>query len=137
VARLVGYSTHKLLLGSTEHGPEWLVLRDQLSYFEQQRLNSSMLDVDIRDGETNVRADPGRYQPAILTAYISGWQLFDDDGNTIPFSLEALTRLDAETAQTALDHIDERAQLQEQKKANGVMPVVVGETFILTMATSP
>lgn len=118
MARLVGYSTHKLTLGQTDHGPEWLTLRDRLSYFERQRLNSSMLDVDIREGgQSSVKADPGRYQTAILTAYVVGWQLFDDEGDTIPFSGEALARLDEETAQMALDHIDQMVQLAAAKKA--------------------
>src|SRR5262245_13674841 len=107
MARLVGYSTHRLQLGMTPHGPEWLELRDRLSWYERQRLNSAMLDIDVKDGEAVIRADPGRYQPAILAAYVCGWQLYLDDGTSVPFSPEAMERLDEETATLALAHIDE------------------------------
>lgn len=128
--RLVGYETHKLVLGTGPHGPEWLEIRNRLSYAERQRLQSAILDIDFQDdGTRSMKADPGRYSVAVLAAYIQGWQLFDDEGGRVPFSVEALERLDEETASAAIDHIDGLTATG----AGGATPAV----YEATTATDP
>lgn len=117
-SRLVNYASHRFDLGVGDNGPEWLLVRDRLSYAERQRLNSAMLDIEITQaGESTAKADPAKYQIAILHAYVVGWQLFDDNGGIVPFTREALDRLDDETAEAVVKHIDEREKAHEEKKA--------------------
>lgn len=127
MSRFVSFSTHRMDLGVGEHGPEWLEIRDNLSYYERQRLNSSMFDIQIsEDAERSMKADLGKYRPAILEAWIVGWQIFADDGKLVPFSREALARLDEITCQVAVDHIDEWERAADEiKKAKGTVPFAI------------
>lgn len=122
MSRFVSFSTHRLELGQGKYGPEWLEIRDQLSHFEQQALNSAMLDVEYREGgDYSMKADLGKYQPAILKAYITGWQLFNEDARPVPFSLDVLARLDEETCRAAVEHISEYQRMREEaKKATSI-----------------
>ena len=117
MSRLVGFTSHRMPLGLGDHGEEWLEIRDKLSYYEQQALSSACLDVDVQDnGGHSTKADLGKYFPAILRAYVTGWQLFDDDGTLIPFSKDALARLDATTCEEAIAHINAMAVEQDSEK---------------------
>ena len=116
-SRIVGFTTHRMPLGLGDHGEEWLEIRDKLSYYEQQALSSAMMDVDVQaTGDYNMKADIGKYFPAILSAYIVGWQLFDDDGTLLPFSKDALARLDTKTCEDAIAHINAMAVEKDSEK---------------------
>lgn len=126
MSRLVGFGSHRFDLGTGEHGPEWLLIRDKLSYFERQKMHSALLDIEISQaGESTMTADVGKYQIAILRSYVAGWQVFDDNGSTVPFSAEALARLDDETAEAAVKHIDGISKGNEEKKET--MRIIEGQ----------
>ena len=131
MGRLVSFGSHRFDLGVGDNGPEWLLVRDRLSYAERQRLNSAMLDIEVNaTGDNTMKMDVGEYKIAILRAYVVGWQVFDDAGNIVPFTREALDRLDDETAEAAVAHIDEREKAHAEKKAETpTMAVIEGDVI--------
>ena len=125
MGRFVPFSTHRFILGNVQLldgtvAEEWVDIRDGMSYFERQELNSKMLDVDMKkDGDYSIKADFGKYSPAILEAYVTGWQIFDDvDGRqvAVPFSKAALSRLDEDTCERIVDHISGVIEENDERK---------------------
>lgn len=132
-SRLVNYASHRFDLGVGDNGPEWLLVRDRLSYAERQRLNSAMLDIEVNaTGDNTMKMDVGEYKIAILRAYVVGWQLFDDNGALVAFTREALDRLDDETAEAAVTHIDEREKAHTEKKAETAPMLTIIEGDVIT-----
>lgn len=125
MGRLVGFETHRLDLGMTSHGPEWMDIRDRLSEPERAQMLAEMvkpLSVDAVD--TPPTLNLARAHIAMLRAYVAGWQVFADDGQPIPFTRELLERLDSETFSAVVVHIQEWSRAQEAGKAPRATPSV-------------
>ena len=116
MSRFVSFNAHKLELEGGQHGPEWLMIRDRLSYAEQLHIDTQNWDARLEASEVVIRQDSERYRLARLEAYIVDWQLFDDNGALIAFTPEALKRLDIETGLTVLAHLDALYEAEEAKK---------------------
>ena len=122
MSRFVNFDTHRIELGKSEHGPEYVDLRNDLSALERDHLYGSMMIANIsEDAETSRVLRSDNYRMAILSTYLTGWQLFDPAGQLVPYSKEALLRLDEETVSLVVRHIDafQKGRAEEKKALSG------------------
>ena len=136
MSRFISRATHRFDLGQGEHGQEHVDLRDELSAWERDQMY---------DGITEARFDPatseasrilkvGTYNFAILGAYITGWQLFDSEGQLVPYTKEALHLLDGDTVGLLTQHVDsyQKESAEGKKTAAGS----TGPTAILELQST-
>ena len=95
---------------------QWFVVRDELTYYERQTLNSAMVALDMSGDEAKIAANVGKYYPAILESYIVDWHVFDDDGSPVLFTKEALAGVADDVATAVVKHIDDARKEQEEAK---------------------
>lgn len=129
MSRFVKFSSHKFELGAGEFGPEWVEIRDELSYYEGRKLNGMLFNMEYKDGESVMKSNPSSYYTSILESYVCGWQMFDEEGNVVPFSRDLLARLDDATCMPIVQHIEAYKQELEDRKNSPAMttPPVIGE----------
>lgn len=95
---------------------EWVEIRTQLTYRQRQELNGAIIDADVSSGEYKAKADLGQYHSAILRAFVTGWQIYEDDGTLVAFSPAALDLLDEETGDFLIKAIDEQDKTRQGGK---------------------
>ena len=123
MSRFTSRATHRFDLSQGEHGPEYVDLRDELSAWERDQMQGHIITagLDLSTLATSATVEMAKYRWAILEAYIAGWQIFDHEGQLVPYSPSALQQLDEETVVSIIAHIDQwvKAQAEEKKVPDG------------------
>ena len=126
MGRFVKADTHRIMLGDSEFGAEWVEIRDELSYYETQRLAGDTLSTELMpDGSIKHTGDIGRVQASKLEAYITAWQIYDTEGQLVPLSPQTLSRLDTPTCETIIAAIAlTQSKAEESKKVRSTKVAV-------------
>jgi len=96
--------TKKIELGmhSVAKKSEWWEIKAKLSVSDRERVMDSLFEVRMSDDEASDRVYVIRGLGALRKVATVGWQLFDDEGEVIPFDRNLIDDLDPDDPITEL-----------------------------------
>jgi hypothetical protein len=97
---------------------DWIEVKEQLTYAEQQRLSGAMLrTVKTAAGDNEMGVDFARYAVLRLQMYLTDWSFKGEDDKPVALSPAAIENLSQEAAEEINGAIDTYLQEREAGKA--------------------
>jgi hypothetical protein len=99
---------------------DWIEVKNELSYGEQQRISSAALNKvsGMIEGEDQaISVDLERYNVLRLETWLVDWSFCGSNGKQVPISRDAIAALDQNTAAEVNAALEKHITETEQKKA--------------------
>lgn len=97
---------------------DWIEVKEQLTYAEQQRLSGAMLrTVKTAAGDNEMGVDFARYAVLRLQMYLTDWSFKGEDDKPVPLSPASIENLSQDAADEINGAIDRYLQEREAGKA--------------------
>jgi hypothetical protein len=96
---------------------QWIEIKEQITYAEQQRLFGSMIrTMKTSQGENEMGVDLARSSILKLVTWVVDWSARDEDDKPVPLTPDAIENLTPDVAKVIEDAIDAHNARREEGK---------------------